>query len=145
MNRVACSADICEKRGGCCGNVWCLSCEVTSGLSIALAEFGKDRPGLREESPVYAVYDKRLEQNCAVVGFTGEFVDHSLGGDNVHSRGGCDEGREGRAQRGTSRDGEFIVRAWCWEEKRGRGGDRGGQRSLYSNFEIPRFCCDSKP
>ena len=51
----------------------------------------QDIPGLRVDSPVYAVYDEGLEQNGAVVGFTGEFVDHSF---RRRGRGFAEEGRE---------------------------------------------------
>lgn len=90
------------RRGVVVQKVRCLSYDVTSGSSVKLAGFGKDRPGLRVDSPVYAVYDERLEQDGAVVGFTGEFVDHSSEGDNVRSRGVRDEGREGGERRGTT-------------------------------------------
>lgn len=95
------------------------------------------------DSPVYAVYDEGLEQNGAVVGFTGEFVDHSSGGDNVRSRGvrargGRREGGEGRLEWW----GIYCEDMMLGGEKRARGSGRA--RRLYRNFEIPRFCCDSK-
>lgn len=42
---------------------------------------------------MYAIYDEGLEQNGAVVGFSGEFVNHASGGGDVHSRDGRDGGR----------------------------------------------------
>lgn len=67
----------------------------TSGSSTKQGESGKYRP-VFVNSAVYAIYDEGFEQNGAVVGFTGEFVDHTLGEDNVRSRGGHDRGGEGK-------------------------------------------------
>lgn len=54
-----------------CGH-W--ECRFTRGLQESGAS------GIKVLLPVYTVHDEGLEENCAVLRFAGEFVDHSSRG-----------------------------------------------------------------
>lgn len=94
--------------------------------------------------PVYAVNDEWLEQNGAVVRFTGEFVHHSLGGGTTRGRE-VDAGRgwDGtRLERGETREDQFIARAWCWrgkEKKRARRGKAYIVILKYRDFVVTQY------
>lgn len=61
----------------------------------------EDQPELRDDSPVYAVYDERLEQDGAVVRFTGEFVNHNFrGGRGAFARRTRGRERHGKGSQG---------------------------------------------
>jgi len=62
--------------------------------------------------PVYTVYDERLEQNGAVIGFTGEFVNHTSGEGQGCVLAMDAVRREGEYAPAGTKASRSIVRAW---------------------------------
>lgn len=91
---------------------------------------------------MYTVYDEGFKEDGAVVGFTGEFVDHTFRRGQRALQFALWTRRGETMSRDDKREGRLIARAWC----SGAKSRRGGREGLYSNILKYRdFCCDSRP